>query len=188
MRTYIVHKVRSSAPNRRETREPIERELNERPNSDHVNINIHDIPSIRTFNTPSVDHMYSTMTSEVFDHCRLITMIWVESHVSGDTSFGYYNKFVSNFQLPQDITIDGLIQAPSEDYLYGVLDTIPYNMDSEMVYRHRISVLENRLRELEEDKMIVTREELNEIYNGARDCHDKPIPVQYFDENMFELE
>ena len=188
MRTYIVHKVRSSAPNRRETREPIERELNECPNRDYVNINMHNIPSVRTFNTPTVDHMYSTMTSEVFDNCRLITMIWTESHVSGNTSFGYYNKIVSYFQLPQDITIDGLIQCEPGDYIYNRLDTTPYRMNEEMFYRCRIIELENKLRELEEDKVIVTREELKEIHNGARDCHDKPIPIQYFDETIFELD
>lgn len=188
MRTYIVHKTHSTTPNRREIREPIERELNECPNRDYINIDIPNITTPRSFNTSTFDHMYETVTREVFDICRLITMIWVESHVSDNTSFGYYNKFVSYFHLPHDITIDGLIQHEPGEYIYGILDTIPYRMNDETFYRCRISELENRLRELEEDKMIVTREELNEIHNGARDCHNKPIPVQYFDETIFELD
>ena len=188
MRTYIVHKVHSTGQNRIETRDPIERELNERPNRDNININMtHDV-SLRSYDIQSIDNMYQTITSELFDNCRLITMIWVESHVSGGTSFGYYNKFVSYFQLPHDITIDGLIKLEQGETVYNRLDTIPYRMNDDMFYRHRIVELENKLRELEENKVVVTREELNEIHNGARDCHNKPIPVQYFDETIFELD
>ncbi len=179
MRTYIVHKVHSTGQNRIETRDPIERELNERPNRDNININMtHDV-SLRSYDIQSIDNMYQTITSELFDNCRLITMIWVESHVSGGTSFGYYNKFVSYFQLPHDITIDGLIRLEPGEHVYSRLNTTPYRMD-DMFYRHKIVDLENKLRELEKDKVIVTKEELNEI--------NKPIPVQYFDETIFEME
>lgn len=190
MKTFLVHKVNSSAPERREIRAPIERELNVRPDQIHTSF---DMPN--TFRPMQRMDEYDplstfTITREVFETCRFVTMVWVEVDTDGHVSNGYYNRFASYFQIPHDVELGELAQNLIPDYedIYHRLGTVPERMSDEMFYRHRIRQLEDRLRDVEENRMIVPQEELDAIHNGARDCHDKPIPVQYFDENIFEVE
>lgn len=190
MRTYIVDK--SFGGEKRETRPPKDVELSPRPERDETRYVVPHMMSPSFLSSASIlDHdVMFERHEEVFETHKIMTMMWQEEYRSGSVSFGQYQRFISYVQLPQGIDIHGLFNTyDSEIDMYIGSNTTPFRHDTESSYRLRIIELEQRIRDIESgDRLILPREEINDIHNGTRDCHDKPVPVQYFDETIFKME
>lgn len=187
MKTYIIHK--GLGCEKVETREPRIIELTPKPDNDRRVYNTFQSLSVSTYDDPF--NSTSMMPSPVvFDAIQFIIMDWNHESYQNHTSFGYYDKYINYLFLPQDMEYHHLHAAHlDETDMYVRERTRPFRHDAESDYRHRICELEDQLRSLESsDRLILPREEIDNIHNGARDCHDKPIPKQYFDENIFKVE
>lgn len=192
MRRYITRDFRScTGVRRREIRQPVTTELNEQPRSDTLIVAcpvMPDIPFRRDINDHlSYDSRYE-MRQYVFEHICFTTMIWIEEHVEGGTSCGHYRMYNSYCQVPRGLEVSNTTHLP-EGSMYHDRDTEPYRgLDGEQYYRVRMMELERRLEEIQRDRIILPQEQINDIHAGIKQGRDKPVPMKYFDEDMFKVE
>lgn len=182
MRTYIIQKCNTLSSRKREIRSPVDRDLNTHPNTDHIHF---DMPHSVTAQAPSVDSFYDmhmTLTREVFETCRLITMIWVEEYDTGGVSHGYYNRFTSYFYVPQDTSLSDIFGVQEGEDVYSRLNTQPMREDAESFYRYKTMELEHKIIELEQ------KARKYEAMNVEIVVDEPVVQEQHFDENIFELE
>ena len=194
MKTYVYRDHRNcTCDRRRELREPIQEDINQRPEQFMAVQQFPDMPTQSFEEWERASMMYeATMTFHryVFETVRFSTMIWVEECTEFGISCGHYRIYNSYFQVPQDVELPAAELHPPGHTMHDA-DTEPFRgMNGEAYYRYRMFELQRRLDELEGNRPIVTREELSEIQQQIREGEDKPVPVfeTYFDDNDFRME
>ena len=191
MRNYLYrdHNACTMA-HRREIREPVTRDLNERPRHPMTAVEMAVMPNIQV--DERYDMMYGGMdihsTQMVFETVRFTTMIWVEEHVEGLASCGHYHMINSYFQVPQGMNLPD-VQVHPDGMMYHDEHTEPYNgLSGEGYYRVRMLELERQLERLERTRAVLPAEEIQDIGIAIEQGRDKPVPFQHFDENIFKVE
>jgi hypothetical protein len=135
--------------------------------------------------------MTSTMTTyqHIFETVMFVSMVWTEeSFDNSGLSLGYYDIFKSYFYVPRGIDLPSAELQQRGHSLYD-RDTVHMRgvMEGDAYYQMRISELENRLRDLEETRTILPREEIRDIHAGRAEVGNRPIPSEYFDADIFEV-
>ena len=123
------------------------------------------------------------LEKNVFVYTELVMMKWNQRSVSDGISFGNYIQYINYICLPRGMNILDLFQ----DHLSSIND-IPLENNMEILYRRRVIDLESQLRSLQERRVILPMEDIDDIHNGIGVCNGKPIKAEYFDEEMFKLE
>lgn len=194
MRSYVYRNHESCSvgtQHRRETREPIVVDLNERPDNNYHERQVMPLTPV-SYDTMSVYDTVSMANAHqhIFETVRFTSMIWLEESFSDDEiSLGYYEVFNSYFYVPRKMELSNIELCEQGHSIYD-RDTTPLasRMGGEEYYRWRISQLEDRLGELEEQRTILPREQINDIHAGRAEVNGKPIPAEYFENDIFELE
>ncbi len=192
MKRYLyMNNEQCTCPVRREIRDSLIYDINEKPRQSHQII-----PGYRHVNTRETflhtahegDDIFTQPNQHIFDNVCFSTMIWTEEYVSNDISYGYYTIYNSYFQIPQGIDLPQIPVINNEHYGDG--NTEPYFcQDEELYYRYRVSQLESRLNELERTRTILSREKINDIHGGMVVIRNKPIKVKCFDDDeIFRVE
>ncbi len=187
MKSFVTHK--GCVGEKREIREPHIVRLTPKPDREIIyHQTMPNFPIPCAVDGGSIDTTSFMQNREELELARMVVMSWNEDYVDGSASCGYYTKFISYFYLPMGHDF-GSMGFSDELSVYSENNTRPYVHDMESAYRNRIIILEERIKSLElGDRLILPQEKINEIHNAARDCHGKPIPVQHFDENIFEVD
>ena len=61
-------------------------------------------------------------------------------------------------------------------------------LDGEAYYRYRMFELERRLRELEDTRVILPREDIDDIHAGRAIIDNQPVRLEYFeDDEIFNI-
>jgi len=187
MRTYVtVDHNNATARERRAIRENQVREMNERPQNPITEVAVRNTIIPTAMDDPnSIRQSRIDCSSILFETICFRTLYWMEVDNYRGVSEGFYHEMRSYAQVPQgtDFNSDQLVpQGAMFD-----TGTADYHLSDEQYYRHRISELETRLRTLETDRIILPREEIEDIHAGVRQMGDRPIPSEYFEENLFEV-
>lgn len=178
MKTYVIHRCDTRATSRREIREPIERDLNDRPQRLYTEMampNMFNMADWNADNTP-ISQTHMTMTRVVFETHRVITMQWIEVEERDFVSHGYYNTFTSYYQMPSGITSNDMFEVQEGEDINARLGTISHRMTEEQFYRQRILELEQQVRAFENKN---TETEIEEPIVQS----DTP---NHFDDEIFE--
>ena len=188
MRQYVNRDHRNcTMPHRIEIREPVCHDLNEKPVNSMMHRTIVDMPRYSI----NQDYNYEVHTQHqmVFEVVTFSTLVWIETRVDefSLTSHGYYNIFRSYFYVPRGVELPQT-ELMIDNVVYHDTNTEPYHgLDGEAYYRYRLFELQRRLEELENERIILPREEIENIHNGVAVMNDKPIKVPQFDNDLFEV-
>lgn len=191
MRRYVYkNHHQCTCPTRREIREVVMNDMNERPQP-MTEVRVATLPSMAAMRYDQMHYDLgdvSRMHRYIFETICFSTMIWVEEHVENGVSCGYYTVHNSYFQVPQGVDLpEG--QLMNEGHSYHDGDTEPYRgLGGEAYYRYRMYQLEDRLRELERTRVILPREEIRDIHAGIAQVGNRPIKAVHFDEDIFIME
>lgn len=192
MRNYLYRDHSAcTMPRRREIREPVQLDLNERPQP-MTQVEMPIMPNMEV--DESFNSMYGMATAMyanrmVFETVRFTTMVWVEEHTEGMSSCGHYHMINSYFQVPQGMNLPDVNVHP-EHQPYHDEDTEPYRgLSGEGYYRVRMLELERQVEELTRTRAVLPQEEIRDIGIALEQGRDKPVPFEHFDdENIFRVE
>lgn len=178
MRRYVYRDHRlCTMPRRREIREPVLRELNERPAQVMTEVRM----SIMPTQMPSWSHETMEVYGMVFESIEFTTLMWIQEHEDRDmmTSVGHYNVFTSYFQVPQGMELPNC-ELMNDGHSFHDEYTEAYRgLDGEAYYRYRMMELQRRLDALERDNIILPQEEVEAIRADVR---------RHFDDELFHVE
>ena len=191
MKRYItVDHTNATREDRRAIREPQVREMNERPRDEFMQIEMMDsmmaAPMMMQQNPMSFGNTFMNTYRMVFESVCFTTLYWMEVEVRDNVSHGFYHEMRSYCQVPQNVELSD-IPMMQQGAMFDT-GTADYHLSDEQYYRHRIRELEDRLNTVEQTRTIVPQEEINNIHDGLAVVGDKPIPAQYFDEEIFTME
>ena len=182
MRRYVYRDHRlCTMPRRREVREPVLRELNERPERVMTQIQMPIMPTpTRMPDRFDMMHTSMDMYSMVFESVEFTTLMWIEEHADRDmaTSVGHYNVFTSYFQVPQGMELPHAELLNDGHSFHDEYTEAYRGLDGEAYYRYRMMELQRRLDHLEEKNIILPQEEIDAIRDDVR---------RHFDDELFEV-
>lgn len=181
-----VMMARDTPSQRYEMCEPEVKYITPRPHSDvrieyiMSPLSFHPI-SNNSFIDQSVDQSMSIMN---FEWIEFVYMKWIESEVVVGISHGRFIRFVNYMCLPPDVPMQNMYEMSDEEY------NMPHDIRlREMDYQNRMAQLEQNLRTIEDgNRLILPQEEINNIHDGIRNGHDKPIKQKYFPDEIFKME
>jgi len=171
MKTYIVQHQNTSLP-KQEIRGPYDTDLNERLRDDYHAVRVAQPMTMNYasgLNYGSTDYVVDQI---VFESHRLVTMYWVEEYERGGRSFGYYNRFISYFQVLQGTDMSGMFGVSEGEEFYSRLNT--RSMDGRDYYESMHHM---------ESLIIRTPPNVD-----IKELVEEKKPVQHFDEKIFEID
>jgi len=191
MKTYVtIDHTNATRTERRAIRENVVRELNELPENEFMQVqmmnNVMSAPTYMMQDPTGFGSQHMEIHRMVFESLCFRTLYWMETEVVGSVSFGFYHEVRSYCQIPEGTELSDIPMVP-QGAMFET-GTVDYHLSDEQYYRHRISELESRLNAMESERIILPREEIQAIHDGVRQCGDRPIPAEYFDETMFEVD
>jgi hypothetical protein len=186
MRRYIYRDNQMSTyPRRREIREAVTEDMNQRPENPMTAVRMPVIPSITTRSMENM--MYGDpieIHQMVFESICFTTAKWIEEHTDDDTmtSCGHYNMYNSYFQVPQGVDLPQ-VELMNNGNTHHDEDTEPYRgMDGEAYYRFRMIELQARIDAMESRTRPVG------IPPIAPPEPTVPENEEYFESELFEVE
>lgn len=164
-----------------ELRPPNVVEFNERPQHEYRVI---DQPSMMPVSLHGENRYNLSMVMPTENLCFETIVVkfyrWVEDYDDEGTSFGRMSIFVNYVSVPRDHDITNM-------FGYDESDSMDMR-NAESFYRSHIHHLEQEIRELKENRLILPQEAIDNIHSGVHQLNDKPIKQQYFDDEIFEME
>jgi len=191
MKRYVYRNHQQcTCPTRREIREAVHNDMNERPQPMSQIV----VPVIPSMPPASLEHMrYDVgdsfrMTRYIFETVCFTTAIWVEEHVENGVSCGHYTTHHSYFQVPEGVELPQTELLNEGHSFHDEHIEVYRGLDGEAYYRYRMFELERRLRELEDTRVILPREDIDDIHAGRAIIDNQPVRLEYFeDDEIFNI-
>jgi hypothetical protein len=196
MKTYVYHKIdRAQGRRRLEIKEPHIRTIGEQPRSPMMEVPLSPMmPSVRWGALfPVEQSMHIAYEKMLFEHVRLSTFVWQESHNDNETSFGYYDRIDSYACVPAGVNFDGAFVYETGTDIYGYLNTVPLTGAQSHIVREKMRELEESLARLNTRPILSERElsdmrrEMNAVEVGERELPRRLREYDYFENNNDEF-